>query len=196
MDNTFRYSNHISKCIKRSYASLKLIYPHRRYLPTDVKLMLCSALVLSQFCYLSQVYAPCLTVRDKTRIQRVQNSCLRLAYGVRKYQRISHKRKEAGWLSMDDRFLLASACLYHKIIITKTPHYLYDRIRFRTDVHNLNVRFKSQITPPTHKTTLFERSFSFCIYKTYNNIPSEIKLKGLGGFKKAMIDLLKEHDDI
>ncbi len=32
MDATFRYRDHISKCLQQAYSKLKVLYPHRAYL--------------------------------------------------------------------------------------------------------------------------------------------------------------------
>ena len=93
-------------------------------------------------------------------------------FGIRKHRHITHKLVDAGWLSMSNRRLLHSACLYHKIIINKTPSYLYRKILFRTDVHNVNIRFKGKLTPPVHRTETFKRSFSYQITKVYNGLPN------------------------
>lgn len=119
----------------------------------------------------------------KSKIQKIQNSCLRLIYGIRRRERISFKLGEIGWLNMERRRLLHAACLYHKIIINKCPPYLYSRLRFRTDVHSLNLRFRGLLTPPLHRTEFFKRSFSYRVCKVYNAIPDYLKGLKIGCFK-------------
>ena len=76
---------------------------------------------------------------------------------------------------MADRRLLHAYVCFQRVMTAKSPPYLYNKIHFRTDAHNLNIRRKSLITPPFHKTALFERSFSYNIYKLNNRIPANIK---------------------
>lgn len=186
MDNSFRYRTHINKCIGRAYGSLKMLYPYRRYLPLSTKRLLCSSLVLSQLDYCSQIFAPSLDSNDRQRVQRLQNSCLRFCFGIRKFQRVSHKLTDIKWLNMEKRFLLRASVFFHKIIIYKQPPYLYRKIRFRTDVHNLNLRRKGLIYPPTHRYTLFQRSFTFQVYKTYNSVPDHFKSLSVPSLRSAM----------
>lgn len=192
MDNSFRYREQIKKCMGRAYGSLKMLYPYRKYLPLHTKKLLCNSLVLSQLDYCSQIFAPSLDNNDKQRVQRLQNSCLRFCYGIRKYQHISHKLDEIKWLNMQKRFLLKAAVLFHKIILYKQPPYLYNKIRFRTDVHNLNLRRKNLIYPPSHKSALFQRSFTFQVYKTYNSVPGHLKSLNVSPFRSAMFRHLLE----
>lgn len=186
MDNTFRYRKHIDKCLKSAYANLRMLYPHRSYLPVNVKLQLSQSLVLSQFNYCSQIFFPCLDSDTLYKIQKVQNTCLRYAYGIRKYDRVSHKLKDAGWLNMRDRFRLLQACCFHKIMLSRLPGYLYNGITFRTDVHNINIRRKDAISLPKYKLSVFERSFTFNIYKVYSELPVHIKGLNPKSFKRAI----------
>lgn len=183
LDNTFRYREQISRYIRSAYLNLKRLYPFRHILNQKIKKDLCESFVLSQFTFCCTVYHGGLDQYTAARVQRVQNSCLRFIYGIRKFDHISHKLKSAGWLNMQDRRLVQCLTFYHKIIISKSPPYLYNKIRFRTDVHNLTTRYRNLISPPLHKTTMFKRSFSYQIYSLYNDIPIDIKGSTLSSFK-------------
>lgn len=191
MDSSLRFKLHITKSIQKAYGSLKALYSNREIFDKNLKIMLCNTLVLSHFNFCDEVYGSCLDQVDVNRIQRVQNSCLRFIYGVRKRDAISHKLAEANWLNMRNRRLSHACCLYFNIISKKTPVYLYERLRFRTDVHNLNLRYKGLLTPPMHKTTIFERSFSYNIAKAYNFELREINAASLPSLKIKLKRLLQ-----
>lgn len=190
IDKSFRFKGQISKNIQKAYLNLKLLYPHRLYLNVKVKTLLCEALVLSHFAYCSPVYGPCLDYETTQRIQRVQNTCLRFIYGIPKFAHISHKLSDARWLNMTNRRYLQSAILFHKIISEEKPPYLYNKISFRTDVHNINLRHRGLITIPQHNTSTYQRSFGYNIAKVYNNIPQSLKKCSTKQFKKRMFDHL------
>lgn len=174
IDNTHRYRHHITRCIRNAYMQLKKLYPYRHIFNETIKRNLCETFVLSQFNYCTPIYHSAIDGLTESRIQKVQNSCLRYIYGIRKYEHISHKLVSAGWLNMRNRRELRCLSLYHTILTTKSPPYLYLKIRFRTDVHSLGTRFRGRISPPKHKTSLFERSFTFQIYKKINGLPADI----------------------
>lgn len=190
IDNNLRFRNHINMQIKKSFSILKLLYPQRHILSPKIKLQITNSLVLSLFDYCDVVYGPCLDVITKNRIQRVQNACVRFSLGIRKYDSVSAKIKEIGWLTMEKRRLYHTLCYYHKIITTKCPPYLYNKISYRTDVHHLNLRHIGLITVPKHKTTTFERSFTYNMYKLYNNLPDFAKNFSLTKFKKYQLEFL------
>lgn len=193
-DSSLRFKPHVNKCIKAAYANLKKIFPHRHILTKSQKIQLTDSLVLSHFNFADVVYGPCLDTIDKIRIQRVQKSCLRFIYGIRRREPVSHKLREAKWLSMEDRRKLHAATLFHSIIIFNRPSYLTNKIRYRTDVHALNLRYRGYISPPPHSTTFYERSFSYNIYMLYNGISEQFKALSVGAFKikfkKFLFDLI------
>lgn len=186
IDPTLKFKLHINNCIRNAYGNLKMLYNNRHYISKKVKTLLCESLVLSKFNFSDTIYGPCIDFEDARRIQVVQNACLRLIFGIRKRQSISHKLKELGWLNMADRRLLHAACLFHKIITSKAPTYLYLKISFRSDVHNINVRFRGRLSPPARRTELFKCSFTYQITKIYNNLPKSIKSLTLYAFKRAL----------
>lgn len=189
MDNTFRFRTHIASCVQKSITSLRLLYPHRRSLSGKIKTMLCNSLVLSNFTYCSPVFSACLDQETVRKVQKIQNSCLRFIYGIRKFDRISHKLPEAGWLNMVNRFKLSALVLYHRIVTTATPSYLHRKIRYRSDIHNLNIRTRGLISAPPHRLALFERSFTFCVYKLYNQF-IHLKSLSVNSFRKRVWDIL------
>lgn len=187
MDKDLRFTKHISTCLQKAYLMLRFIYQNREYLSRQQKKMLCESLVLSKLNYGDAVYGPCLNSVDIFRIQKLQNSCLRLIFGIRKFERISHTLQTAEWLNMKNRRFLHSAALYSKVITNKIPPYLFNKITYRSDVHNINIRFKGNLTPPMHATEIFKRSFSFNIVCCLNNLPQNIRYaNNIGHFKTLL----------
>nr|CAI5835546.1 unnamed protein product [Callosobruchus analis] len=175
LDDNLRFSDHIKHKLQSAYLCLKTIYQNRQYLSMSMKKILCDSLVLSHLNYGDVIYDSCLTVSDAFRIQKLQNSCLRLIFGIRKYDHITHKLNDAHWLNMKNRRLLHACCMYLSLIRLKEPQYLIDKLEFRTDAHNVNLRHKNLLTTPSHNTEQFKRSFSYNIVRVYNNLPEAMR---------------------
>lgn len=190
IDSSLKFTEHTNHIIKKSFSNLKLIYTSKDMLTKKTKAMLCEALVLSHINYASVVFYPFLRQTDVQRLQRLQNSCVRLVCGIRKYDPISSHLKEIAWLNIKNRNVLHSCCFFHNILLTKSPPYLYNKITFRTDVHNLNIRRKSTITIPKHKTAEFCFGFSYRIASLYNAIPEVLKVLPCKKFKKQFKEIL------
>lgn len=55
-------------------------------------------------------------------------------------------------------FWLADVSFYYKILWNKNPGHLYEKIRFNTDIHSINVRRRDRMFYPWHRTSVYEKS--------------------------------------
>lgn len=185
-DSGLRFKKQVSNMIRNAYFKLKILFNSRHLLSHKLKITLCELFVLSQFNYCSTLYGFCIDKQDSNRIQKVQNACIRFIYGIRKYDHVTYKLKELKWITMENKRKYHALCFFHKLIKLKSPQYLYNKIRFRTDVHNINIRKKDMLSLPPHKTSLFQRSFSYNVVKMYNGIKPEFKSMSPCLFKRKV----------
>lgn len=183
IDAELKFEDHVKHLIQKSYFKLKLLYGNRHFFKPETRKLLCDSLILSNFNYCYQVYGPFLSQFWQTKLQRLQNSCLRFIFSIKKYQRISHTLKLANWLNMKDRLYLQNVALIHRVLSDRKPGYLCRKIRFRTDVHNINIRRKNLISCPKHRLQLFKKSFSYMAFKLYNQIPCSFYSLNVTTFK-------------
>lgn len=190
LDGGLKFKKHINVMLGRSYSALKAIYRHRKILSQDVKISLCESLVLSHSNFCDVVYTPFLGCEDKRRIQVLQNSCLRMIFGIRRRQRISHKLNDVKWLNMASRRQYHLGCFCFKILKYQTPPYLHKKLSFRTDIHNINIRRKNLLTIPKHKKETFKSSFTYnatCILNNCNRNELTLSYSAFKrGFKKCL----------
>lgn len=163
LDHKLKFGEHITSCLRKGFSALKLIYSQRHCLNLHTRMELCNSLVLSHFDYADSVYGPFLDTIGSRRIQKLQNACIRLICGIRRGGHVSHRLKDLGWLNMYNRRLLHSLCFYYKIIKYRCPPYLYNKLTFRTDVHNVNIRRKNLLTIPLHNKEMYKKSYSYLI---------------------------------
>ena len=175
LDEDLRFEEHIKKMTCRAFASLRLLYSGRDLLSGSMRRMLCSAMVLSHFNYCDVLYGPCLTVRCRRRVQVVQNACLRYVHGLGRREHVSHWLGRTGWLNMQQTRTLHSLSMFHKIVCSHKPSYLYSRITFRTDVHNINVRRRMDVSVPRHVSAAYERSFTYMVSSLWNMVPIHVR---------------------
>lgn len=184
IDEDLRFSEHVQNITRKSFCALKLLYNNRHILNFLLKKTLCDSLVLSHFNYADFIYGPCLTVRDKQKLQKVQNACCRLMYGIKKYEHISHKIIESNWLNMENRRKLHLSNFVHKLLnTTNTSDILKNKFMPRTGIHKQNIRNKNKFTIPPHKTSMYKRSFSYNAINLYNFIPDDFKTLNINKFK-------------
>lgn len=185
LDTELRFREYVKLLIKKSFLSLKILYNNRQILNFHMRKMLCESLVLSNFNYCDFIYGPCLDINDKNRIQKVQNTCSRLIFGLRKYDHISHTFKELNWLRMDSRRELHLANFLFKVIFnTSFPSVLKSKFITRLNIHLRTIRFSGKMTVPHHQTAMFQRSFTYNAIKVYNSLPTELTALSEQNFKK------------
>lgn len=164
---------------------------HKDILSTDLKLKLCDSLILSTLAYCDVVYWPALLKKDQESLQKIQNSCLRFSYSLRKFDHISGKLLESNWLTLAERYKLHLACLIYKINRKQKPPYLFEKLVRGVDIHHRTTRYCNLYNVPKHNTAQFERSFTYNAVKIYNSLDRHIKSSSsIYCFRKHIKNLL------
>lgn len=189
LDSNLRFHKHVNSLCQSSYNILRQLYQSRDIMSPKLKLKLCETLILSKLSYCDIIYGFALIQDDVKRLQKIQNNCIRLSYGIRKYDHVSAGFEEAGWLRLEKIWKLHLLVNTHKIIVKKMPDYLH--LRFTTFKSQSNSRTRNQNTfvIPKHSSAGFTRSFMYNSIKHYNSLPSDFKHFTILNFKKK----LKEH---
>ena len=130
-DDTFSWSKHVNLITAKAYGKLRLAYRFKNFLSSQAKWNLSETYILSQFNY-GDIILQGMNNQLITKIQRIQNSCIRFLFGLRKYDYVSHIRKANKILCMQDRSLLHSLTLMFKITKNIAPGYLCNRITYHT----------------------------------------------------------------
>ena len=90
-----------------------------------LRIRLIKALAVPHMNYCSVVYLDC-SVKLKDRLQRLNNSCLRYIFGVRRDTRVTLYRERLGWLTTISRRFYFAAIYMYKILRIRQPEYLLD----------------------------------------------------------------------
>lgn len=186
LDSKFRFREHVNKIIQKCYLALRNLFRNKAFLNRELKKKLSDTLVLSLTNYADIVYGPCLDVKTVGRLQKIQNSCIRLIFNLSRRDHVSDKIKDIGWLNLHYRRQLHLVCFVHKLLKTKCPDYLFKKLNFRHLLHNINVRNQYLLNTPRYRTTFFRRSFSYSSSKLYNTVPTEFKDYSPQRFKTSM----------
>lgn len=184
LDIDLRFKDHLKSIFQKAYTALKMLYSNRHILSRKLRKHLCESLVLSNFTYCDFVYGFCLDNESNNRIQKVQNQCVRFVYGLRKYDHISHFYREIGWLRMEARRGLHFCTFLLKTINdTDSPASIRERLVFRREIHDRNVRAREHLTMPHHRSAMFQRSFSYNAVKYFNSLPINLLNLNINTFK-------------
>lgn len=179
LDREQKFKEHINNKVKTAFFRLKTLYKIRPYIKTDLRIILCDSLVLSQFNYCSLIYGPRLNANLERAIQRVQNACIRFCFNVPKRQFITPYLNKNGILNMSARRNLQYACTIHRVIWSKKPDYLFEKLLWVKDFSHCNARSNTHglLRIPNHKSTRYRGCFKFSAAKIWNDLPPPLRKK-------------------
>lgn len=106
----------------------------------------------------------------KKRIQRVQNSCIRYIFGLRKYDHISPYLQTLNTLNMEGRTRSHALTLMHKIVRKIAPTYLIGKLSYRQDIHNHNTRNRNTLNVRRLHTAKKTDAFFIKTVNDYNTL--------------------------
>lgn len=153
---------------------------------------LCETLVLSVLNYSLILCFPFLLKTTKYRLQLIQNYCCRFIYGLRKYDRVSAKINELGWLKIENLYKYYLGSLVYRILSTSIPPYLKCRLVHRGSLHDRSIRHTNTLDMPRFRFATSSRGFTYNAVTVYNSIPASFKTRSEGFFKRSFKSLLLE----
>lgn len=185
-ESDLRFKAHVALLIKKCYIRLKLLYTNISIINFKLRKKLCETLVLPILNYCFMVYFSCLDKQTQDRIQKIQNSCCRFIYRLKKYDRVSSKICELGWLKIENLYTLHLTVFMHNLLLTSSPPYLREKFTFRYNEHDVNLRFTKLLSLPKYRTAMFRRSFSYNAVILYNKVNNDLKAFHVDSFRKKL----------
>ena len=145
---------------------------------------LVQALIFPYLNYCSTILLDA-TNEQKTKLQKLQNSCMRFIYGLRWDARITPCRERLNWMRTDTRRTYFSGILLYKFFNLHSPSYLLNLFRARK-FQRPTREVTGDLEIPQVYSEFGIRSFRFRGVYLWNSIPKEIKyLLSLSRFKSA-----------
>lgn len=186
LDSKLRFHEHIARTVKKCYSALKILYTNVSIINFKIRKKMVETLVLSIINYCITVYYPCLDKITQYRLQKIQNSCCRFIFGLKKFDRVSEKINQLGWLNISNTFNLHMSVFVHRLFLTSSPSYLREKLIYRREIHNVNIRFPSTLSLPKFRSAIFTRSFTYNACTIYNTLKNEFKSCSINGFRKKV----------
>ncbi|KAL1452280.1 hypothetical protein WDU94_006566 [Cyamophila willieti] len=175
MDKNLSWDLHINNISKKCYYSFHSLKILRRMLPFGIRKMLCTALIMPIIEYAHIVYLN-ITQELKSKVQRLQNSCVRYVFGLRKYDHVTMCRVSLGWMTTQQRRDIHTLLLLWRVLNTRTPSYLSSMfIPLSRSLHDTRAGNEALLMIPMHRTNFFADSFAVQAVKLWNLLPSYIR---------------------
>lgn len=148
-----------------------------------------NTIIYPHFSYCISLLISC-NKTDISRLQVLQNKCMRTILSCSRYTPISSMLRGLGWITVDQIIARANVTLIYKIENNLMPLYLNEFLVKRSQIHSY----------PTRKAGDYDVAFTRCAFlqkslfgdglRLYNSLPDHIKeCSSLRTFVKDVTDL-------
>lgn len=190
-DRNLSWTSHVNQISKKVHATVHSLRRLQNFLPIKTKVNLAQTLLFSLMDYADVCFLDA-TSELFSKIDRLQNLCIRFVYGLRKFDHVSKYRKDLKWLPSRFRLNVHILTLLYNILHNPSiPCYLRERYEYLYSRDKpLRPQTRLLLRTPPHHTQAFGNSFTVISIRLWNSLPSEIRESAsIGMFKRR----LREH---
>ena len=179
MNCNLTWGDQISNIVSGVNGALSRLWCTATFTPEETRRKLIVALLLPKFQYCDIIYSQS-SQGNKERLNKCYNSCARYVYNIRPSESISGPAKDITGNTLNQLHGYRICSFLHKLILQRTPGYLYDKLRFgrsqRTGI----------LIPPRHNHTNYGNSFFVEGVSMWNSLPLEIRsARSVEAFKES-----------
>ena len=186
-DENLNLKSHVNNMCKKSYLHLRNLSNIRKYLDKSTTETAVHAFISSILDYGNSLLYGIPNILTQ-KLQLVQNCAVRIVTGARKFDRVSHLRRELHWLPITERIKFKTLVLTWKCLHNQAPLYLRNLIRAKVNSRSLRSSDENLLyIPRTSLKSCGDRAFYKAAPLLWNNLPSHIRdLPTLDNFKTAL----------
>ena len=188
-DSQLSWSSHVFGVCKKMSYYLYLLNSYRHVLSNNLMKLLLDSLVLSHVYYALPVWGPSLSLQLSSRLRRMQNRAVRLAFSLKKYDHVSDYYKQLHWFPLDQLINFHSLCSMHKQFHQRRCIPLEPPIEFGQS-HSHNTRSSSSFARIVwYKLSFSQRFFRYRATQWWNSLLSQFANLPFNSF----INMIKSH---
>ena len=127
LDETFSGESMALKVINKINSRLGFLYRTNRFLPPPLRRLLCNSLMQPHFDYACSAWYPNLNKRLKSKLQILENKCIRFCLNMNKRAHIGQKEfEQINRLPVNDRFKQIISSMSFKFCNNTSPQFMND----------------------------------------------------------------------
>ena len=189
LDSELSFSLQINKVVSSCLQTIRNISRIRKFLNEQQLKTLVSTLVFSKLDYCNSLYFG-LNAQSINKLQVVQNSALRVIYGINRYDRISVTPlfTRLHWLKIRERIIFKLLLIIYKCLMVQEPYDLRNMLQLSLSDRTKKLASKRSVG------TYGNRSFSVAAPKLWNALPQHIREEPtITKYKKLLKSYLMTH---
>jgi len=186
-DAYYKMQHQIDNIFKNCKFQLYRLGKIRKFLNCNSTRILVNAFVISRLDFQNSLLYG-LPMRKLNRLQMIINSSVRLIFKLRKRTHITEYIKKLGWLNIQNRIIYKIIIIIKKVLIHKSPTYLYEMLHIKNTYECKNLRNNDNKLAHIHSSnSISDGTLPVASQKLYNNLPTELrKMSNLFNFKKQL----------
>lgn len=184
-NNTLTWSDQILSATGKTFSMLRTLWCTQYFTPPNIRVLLAKTYLMPTLLYGCELFAST-DYKSNEKLNIAYNAVVRYIYGLKKYEHISSYANNLYGVTFTNLLKIRSLIFLHKIVYTREPPYLYNRIVFtRTNRSN-------DLIPIRRKSLISEWQFFVYSVRLWNLLPSHIQfISNAERFKLYIFDHFK-----
>ena len=164
------------KVINKINSRLRFLYRKNRFLSPPLHRLLCNSLIQPHFDYACSAWYPNLNKRLKSKLQILQNKCIRFCLNLNNRAHIGQKEFEKiNWLPVNDRFKQVISSMSFKFCNNTSPPYMNDVFKPAGQPNTTTRASLLKLNQPLRRTNHGQNNISYIAPIIWNNLPNSLK---------------------
>ena len=175
LDETLSGESMALKVINKINTRLRFLYRKNKFLSPPLRRLLCNSLIQPHFDYACSAWYPNLNKILKSKLQILQNECIRLCLNLNNKAHIGQKEfEQINWLNVNDRFKLIISSMSFKFCNNTSPPYM--NVFKPAGQPNTTTRASLlKLNQPLRRTNHGQNNISYIALIIWNNLPNSLK---------------------
>lgn len=175
------WTNHINISVGRVYGMLRNLWAVQTSTPVHIRMLLAKSYLIPVLLYGCEIFANCNRM-DMDRLNVAFNSIARYVFNRKRFDSISTYAYQIFGMCFENYLKYRCLLQLHKIVYTKEPPYLYDRIRFARSGRG------KMLIQQRYRYSRSEGQFFIPTVRLWNSLPVAIQTKSNAlHFKKELM---------
>lgn len=180
LNETLSWDDHISHLRGKLFNIMRKLYSLTSFVPFHIRKLLAKALVMPHFTYGCEIYSGG-NIQEMRRVKLCFNTMVRYVYSLSRYAHISEYVNSFLGCAFDNWVKNRVLIMLFKVIRTKLPVYIYNRLIFARSTRTNNIIL------PRHSSSIMSNSFILRSARLWNRLHVNTRSSStLAQFKSAL----------
>lgn len=170
LDGQLTWKGQIEKICRSTNSGLWMLRQSQSFTPLATRKLLVKSLLIPKILYCSNIFMGC-SRASWAKLNMLFNSCLRYAYGLRKFDSISSYTSLLLGCPLENFTQYRSCVFLFNLLRSKSPRYLYDQLFFPRFPRQRQMSF-----PLNRKCSQMATSFNVMGIHLWNSLSAEVRM--------------------